>query len=85
MLIQVTEWLTCTQLETRPVRAKWRQSLLDCRWRVAAADFCPSSHNSELLYGQSITEACVDFATTERMLAQLADDVARQSPTRASA
>jgi 3-deoxy-7-phosphoheptulonate synthase len=40
---------------------------------------------SELVYGQSITDACVDFATTERMLEQFADDAARQSSTRASA
>jgi len=40
---------------------------------------------SALVYGQSITDACVDFATTERMLAEFAADASRQSPTRASA
>ncbi|HLV64543.1 MAG TPA: 3-deoxy-7-phosphoheptulonate synthase, partial [Polyangiaceae bacterium] len=30
---------------------------------------------SELVYGQSITDACVDFATTERMLERFARDV----------
>jgi len=37
------------------------------------------------VYGQSITDACVDFATTEQMLAQLADDAARRAPARATA
>lgn len=40
---------------------------------------------SKLSYGQSITDACVDFATTETMLDQLATDAATRSPTRASA
>jgi 3-deoxy-7-phosphoheptulonate synthase len=40
---------------------------------------------TELVYGQSITDACVDFATTEQMLAQFADDAARRNPTRAIA
>ena len=40
---------------------------------------------SELVYGQSITDACVDFATTEHMLEQLADDTARRNSTRATA
>jgi len=39
---------------------------------------------SALVYGQSITDACVDFATTERMLEQFADDAVR-SETRARA
>jgi 3-deoxy-7-phosphoheptulonate synthase len=39
---------------------------------------------SQLVYGQSITDACVDFATTERMLEQFADDAARRSPSRAT-
>jgi 3-deoxy-7-phosphoheptulonate synthase len=38
-----------------------------------------------LVYGQSITDACVDFATTERMLTNLADDAARRVPIRVSA
>jgi 3-deoxy-7-phosphoheptulonate synthase len=29
----------------------------------------------DLVYGQSITDACVDFATTERMLLEFAEDV----------
>jgi 3-deoxy-7-phosphoheptulonate synthase len=37
---------------------------------------------SQLVYGQSITDACVDFATTEQMLAQFAEDSARRSPAR---
>jgi 3-deoxy-7-phosphoheptulonate synthase len=40
---------------------------------------------SALRYGQSITDACVDFATTERMLEQFADDAARRSPSRGAA
>ena len=40
---------------------------------------------SKLCYGQSITDACVDFATTEHMLEQFANDAARRSPTRATA
>jgi 3-deoxy-7-phosphoheptulonate synthase len=43
------------------------------------------SDKSALVYGQSITDACVDFATTEQMLARFADDAARRSQTRASA
>jgi 3-deoxy-7-phosphoheptulonate synthase len=35
-----------------------------------------------LVYGQSITDACIDFATTERLLTRLASDVARQRPRR---
>ncbi|MGH8432376.1 MAG: 3-deoxy-7-phosphoheptulonate synthase, partial [Solimonas sp.] len=38
-----------------------------------------------LVYGQSITDACVDFATTERMLESFAADVAGRKPARASA
>jgi 3-deoxy-7-phosphoheptulonate synthase len=33
---------------------------------------------ADLVYGQSITDACVDFATTERMLERLAVDSATQ-------
>jgi 3-deoxy-7-phosphoheptulonate synthase len=40
---------------------------------------------SKLKYGQSITDGCVDFSTTERMLEQFADDAARRNPTRATA
>ena len=40
---------------------------------------------ARLCYGQSITDACVDFATTEQMLEQFAGDAARRSPRRASA
>ena len=35
-------------------------------------------HKDHLVYGQSITDACVDFATTERMLERLAVDSATQ-------
>ncbi len=44
-----------------------------------------SGNKAELTYGQSITDACVDFATTERMLEQFAADAARRNPTRATA
>jgi 3-deoxy-7-phosphoheptulonate synthase len=40
---------------------------------------------SLLSYGQSITDACVDFTTTERMLEQFASDAAQRGPARASA
>lgn len=40
---------------------------------------------AELTYGQSITDGCVDFAMTERMLLQLADDAATLRPVVASA
>ncbi len=40
---------------------------------------------ARLTYGQSITDGCVDFATTERMLAKFADDTARRNPKRESA
>jgi 3-deoxy-7-phosphoheptulonate synthase len=43
-----------------------------------------TSDPSQLQYGQSITDACVDFATTERMLEQFADDAARRDATRAT-
>ena len=33
---------------------------------------------ADLVYGQSITDACVDFATTERMLERLAVDCETQ-------
>jgi 3-deoxy-7-phosphoheptulonate synthase len=35
-------------------------------------------NKADLVYGQSITDACVDFATTERMLERLAIDAATQ-------
>ncbi len=42
----------------------------------------PIPHDlSELTYGQSITDACVDFETTEVMLRSLADAVAEGRPT----
>jgi len=44
-----------------------------------------TSDKGALRYGQSITDGCVDFATTERMLEQLAADAARRSPSRVSA
>jgi len=45
------------------------------------------SDRSSLVYGQSITDACVDFATTERMLESLAMDLRGRpsSKTRRSA
>jgi 3-deoxy-7-phosphoheptulonate synthase len=44
-----------------------------------------TNDKSELVYGQSITDACVDFATTEQMLAAFADDAASRTKARASA
>jgi len=43
------------------------------------------SDKAQLTYGQSITDGCVDFATTERMLEQFAADAARRSRPRATA
>jgi 3-deoxy-7-phosphoheptulonate synthase len=43
------------------------------------------SDKSRLNYGQSITDACVDFATTERMLEKFAEHAARRNPRRATA
>lgn len=40
---------------------------------------------SALVYGQSITDACVDFATTERMLEAFAADIVGRRPRAASA
>ncbi len=40
---------------------------------------------SQLTYGQSITDACVNFETTERMLEGFAEAVAGGKPARASA
>jgi len=40
---------------------------------------------SRLVYGQSITDGCVDFMTTERMLEKFADDAACRNPRRATA
>ena len=40
---------------------------------------------SRLVYGQSITDGCVDFTTTERMLEKFADDAACRNPRRATA
>jgi 3-deoxy-7-phosphoheptulonate synthase len=39
----------------------------------------------DLVYGQSITDACVDFATTERMLETFARDAGAQRPRAATA
>jgi 3-deoxy-7-phosphoheptulonate synthase len=44
-----------------------------------------TADKSQLCYGQSITDGCVDFATTERMLEQFAADAARRDPQRAIA
>jgi 3-deoxy-7-phosphoheptulonate synthase len=35
---------------------------------------------SDLVYGQSITDACIDFPTTERALLELANDAAARKP-----
>lgn len=43
------------------------------------------SDRSALVYGQSITDACVDFATTERMLEAFAADIVGRRPRAASA
>jgi 3-deoxy-7-phosphoheptulonate synthase len=40
---------------------------------------------SKLKYGQSITDACVDFATTEHMLERFANDAAQRGSQRATA
>jgi 3-deoxy-7-phosphoheptulonate synthase len=39
----------------------------------------------KLVYGQSVTDACIDFPTTERLLERLASDVMRSQPRQASA
>ena len=44
-----------------------------------------SGDKSALCYGQSITDACVDFATTERMLESFAEDASHSTTERASA
>jgi len=44
-----------------------------------------SGDRSDLCYGQSITDACVDFATTETMLETFATDAAHSATQRASA
>ncbi|MET0794151.1 MAG: 3-deoxy-7-phosphoheptulonate synthase [Polyangiaceae bacterium] len=44
-----------------------------------------SDDKSQLCYGQSITDACVDFATTERMLESFAQDATQSFAQRASA
>jgi 3-deoxy-7-phosphoheptulonate synthase len=36
---------------------------------------------AELQYGQSITDACVDFASTELLLEQLAEAAGRADPS----
>lgn len=42
---------------------------------LVAGKQAPQADRSKLTYGQSITDACVDFSTTERMLNTLADGV----------
>ena len=51
---------------------------------LVAGKQAPLADRSRLIYGQSITDACVDFTTTERMLYHLADGVA-STRVRASA
>ena len=38
------------------------------------------SDRSSLVYGQSITDACIDWATTEKLLHTLANSVAKGRP-----
>ncbi len=53
---------------------------------LVAGKQAPSADRSQLTYGQSITDACVDFSTTERMLRLLADGAGAAAPqVRASA
>ncbi len=40
-----------------------------------------AGHGRSLVYGQSITDACIDMATTEPALAALADAVRRKRST----
>jgi 3-deoxy-7-phosphoheptulonate synthase len=40
---------------------------------------------SKLVYGQSVTDACIDFPTTERLLERLASDVMHRKPRQVSA
>ena len=42
---------------------------------LVAGKQAPNADRTRLTYGQSITDACVDFTTTERMLRALADGV----------
>ncbi len=42
---------------------------------LIAGKQAPHADRSKMIYGQSITDACVDFSTTERMLTLLADGV----------
>ena len=59
------------------VRSNGRH-LLGCmiESHLVAGKQAPLADRSQLTYGQSITDACVDFTTTERMLYYLADGVA---------
>jgi 3-deoxy-7-phosphoheptulonate synthase len=45
---------------------------------VAGKQELKSKH--DLCYGQSITDACIDFPTTERAILNLAEDVAARGP-----
>ncbi len=51
---------------------------------LVAGRQAPAADRSRLTFGQSITDACVDFTTTERML-RLLDDGASAARVRASA
>jgi 3-deoxy-7-phosphoheptulonate synthase len=44
-----------------------------------------TGNRAELVYGQSITDACIDFAMTEKVLLRLAEDATRKRPAVASA
>ena len=63
------------------------QHLLGCmiESHLIAGKQAPAADRSRLTYGQSITDACVDFKTTERMLSALADGAVAACRTRASA
>lgn len=46
---------------------------------LVAGKQAPAADRAQLTYGQSITDACVDFSTTERMLRLLADGAGQAS------
>jgi 3-deoxy-7-phosphoheptulonate synthase len=49
---------------------------------VAGRQDLDRRHPERLEYGRSVTDACVDPATTERLLAELADAVRRRRAAR---
>jgi 3-deoxy-7-phosphoheptulonate synthase len=56
--------------------------MIESHLRAGRQDAKPGQ---ELVYGQSITDACVDFETTEKMLEELARAVERRRAARAAA